>query len=415
MSILDTWTDGTLYPRSAWYTRNEGQVGNILYMLGGQQNSPFVRVSDVWKYDMANDLWTQLNNCPYGQMAYQDSCVVGNYIYSYGGYQNATWPSTILSRYNTVNDTWSLMANNNAAVAPNYYWPTLISNEIDVFVFGGWTGDFAQSKFAYKYTVSSNTWTRLANSPIGIYGAEGFFIDSDNVRLFGGLTGPPLPNDYGNTLNLNYNISTNTWDNTTYTPVPSKGGFGHIARFDNYIYYIGRYGIDVPAGPAQKATEVYDIINDSWFHGTDMPISTNGGSTGVYNGKVYCIAMTSAIPSPYKVVQVYSSNQSVDPPENPAAIPGPVNNTITVTWTYPAPAPNIIYNIYWSLVPGVTVSDNKIAGVTSPYLHSGLTPGITYYYVITAFNTDISSESAPSAEVSCVPLSSLYDMEHIIW
>lgn len=414
MSILNTWTDGTLYPRSAWYTRNEGQVGDVLYMLGGQQNSPFVRVSDVWKYDMANDLWTQLNNCPYGQMAYQDSCVVGNYIYSYGGYQNATWPSTILSRYNTVNDTWSLMANNSAAASGNYYWPTLISNGIDVYVFGGWSGTPIHMRYAYRYTVSSNTWTRLADSPVEIYGAEGMFIDTDNVRLFGGLLSPPNgPQDYGAVWNLNYNISSNTWDNTSYTQVPSKGAFGHIVRFDDYIYYIGRWGLDVPAGPAQKATEVYDIINDSWFQGTNMPVADTVGSTGVYNGKVYCIAMTTNPPTQDRLVQVYSSLQSVDPPENPACTPGPSNNTIT--WTHPLPGPNIIYNIYWSLVPGVTVADNKIAGVTSPYLHAGLIPNTTYYYIITAFNTDISSESAPSAEVSGTTLNLSYMMEHVVW
>jgi len=414
MTVLNTWTNGTLYPRSiGWYTRNEGQVGNVLYMLGGQQISPSIRVSEVWKYDMENDIWAQLNDCPYGQMAYQDSCVVGNYIYSYGGYQNVTWPSTILSRYDTVNDTWSLMANNSAALELNYYWPTLISNGIDVYVLGGWNSvGWTYARHCYKYTVSSNTWTRLADAPTEIYGAEGMFIDSDNIRIFGGLTGPPLPNDYGNTLNMNYRISTNSWDNTTYAPVPSKGGFGHIARFDNYIYYIGRYGLDVPPGPGQKATEVYDIVSDSWFHGTDMPVATNGGSTGVYNGKVYCIATTSAIPSPYKVVQVYSSLQAVDAPENPVCTPGPWNNTIT--WTYPAPAPNIIYNIYWSFVPGVSVSDTKIAGVTSPYIHPSLTHGVTYYYIITAYNTDISSESDPSVEISGTP-SAAVTIAEIIW
>ena len=45
------------------------------------------------------------------------------------------------------------------------------------------------------------------------------------------------------------------------------------------------------------------------------------------------------------------------------------------------------YNIYWSTSPDVSSqSGTKIADVTSPYTHSGLTQDTTYYYVVTAVN-----------------------------
>lgn len=50
-------------------------------------------------------------------------------------------------------------------------------------------------------------------------------------------------------------------------------------------------------------------------------------------------------------------------------------------------------NIYWSTEAGVTkISGTKIANVTSPYVHSGLINGITYYYVVTSFFTELESE-----------------------
>ena len=45
------------------------------------------------------------------------------------------------------------------------------------------------------------------------------------------------------------------------------------------------------------------------------------------------------------------------------------------------------YNIYWDTTSGVTmITGIKVTDVTSPYMHIGLTPGNTYYYIITAEN-----------------------------
>jgi hypothetical protein len=55
---------------------------------------------------------------------------------------------------------------------------------------------------------------------------------------------------------------------------------------------------------------------------------------------------------------------------------------VNLTWS---PVTNATsYNLYWSTAAGVTTAANKITGVTSPYTHSGLTDGNTYYYRISA-------------------------------
>jgi subtilisin family serine protease/PKD repeat protein len=60
------------------------------------------------------------------------------------------------------------------------------------------------------------------------------------------------------------------------------------------------------------------------------------------------------------------------------------------------------YDLYWSTLPTVSKSTGtKIAGISSPYVHTGLANGTTYYYVVTAANT--TGESPDSAVVSAKP------------
>jgi len=57
------------------------------------------------------------------------------------------------------------------------------------------------------------------------------------------------------------------------------------------------------------------------------------------------------------------------------------------------------YNLYWSQTRGVSpVKGTKIANVSSPYVHMGLTNGATYYYVATAVN--LYGESGHSIEAA---------------
>lgn len=60
------------------------------------------------------------------------------------------------------------------------------------------------------------------------------------------------------------------------------------------------------------------------------------------------------------------------------------------------------YHVYWATSSGVTkTSGTKIANVTSPYTHSGLTNGVTYYYLVT-YET-AAGESEASTALSMAP------------
>jgi fibronectin type 3 domain-containing protein len=89
---------------------------------------------------------------------------------------------------------------------------------------------------------------------------------------------------------------------------------------------------------------------------------------------------------------------SDDPPAAPAQLSAVAGDAqVSLGWLESSGATT--YNLYWSTTAGVTrLSGTKIEAVASPYVQSGLTNGLTYYYVVTAVNGD--GESVPSAEAS---------------
>ena len=97
------------------------------------------------------------------------------------------------------------------------------------------------------------------------------------------------------------------------------------------------------------------------------------------------------------------SQVEVDPPAAPQNFRAVASNgRVTLTWTA---QDGIVYHLHHSTTPGIGVNSGKIQKrrfALTPYIHSGLTNGTTYYYRLTASSS--SSVSAPTDEVSATPL-----------
>jgi hypothetical protein len=73
---------------------------------------------------------------------------------------------------------------------------------------------------------------------------------------------------------------------------------------------------------------------------------------------------------------------------------------ITLEWDASIGATS--YNLYWKNSSGVTkLNGTKISGVSSPYVHSSLNPGLEYFYIVVA--EDLDGESSESNEVNGIP------------
>jgi fibronectin type 3 domain-containing protein len=87
-------------------------------------------------------------------------------------------------------------------------------------------------------------------------------------------------------------------------------------------------------------------------------------------------------------------------PTSVSAISG--NAQVTIEWNDVDVVGAASYNLYWSTIAGVTKANGtKVAGVTVPFVHTGLSNGTTYYYVLTSVGAG--GESVESTQVSAIP------------
>ncbi|MBI5179735.1 MAG: fibronectin type III domain-containing protein [Nitrospinae bacterium] len=100
-----------------------------------------------------------------------------------------------------------------------------------------------------------------------------------------------------------------------------------------------------------------------------------------------------------------SASSTISAPTGVTATAG--SGQMTVSWTAVSGATS--YNMYMATQTGVSKSNYSTksygmahTGVTSPYAHTGLTAGTTYYLVVTAM--DASGESADSSEAYATPM-----------
>src|SRR3990172_6329273 len=98
------------------------------------------------------------------------------------------------------------------------------------------------------------------------------------------------------------------------------------------------------------------------------------------------------------------SSQVIEgPPSTPTGVNVVVSGSSELVISWNSVENTSYYNIYWSTTPGVSKKSTKKAGITSTnYIHTGLTNGAIYYYVVTAVNSY--GESSESAEVSATTL-----------
>lgn len=94
---------------------------------------------------------------------------------------------------------------------------------------------------------------------------------------------------------------------------------------------------------------------------------------------------------------------SDDPPGAPSQLAAvAADSQVTLTWSAASDAES--YNVYWSANAGVTAATaTKITGARSPFVHTGLTNGATYHYVVTAQNGEGEGGASNEVAVSLPP------------
>lgn len=188
------------------------------------------------------------------------------------------------------------------------------------------------------------------------------------------------------------------------TPHTGKAGAGNFSVYAFTTEQSGTYTITI----------TNSNVTTSSFFGTlhTSPYTQNPLWNSYYGWSVTDLsAGTSYILVLYNYSRVNATYTITVSPAQPPAPTIPASPTISasgavlqniIAWSSVSHATS--YNLYWSLINNFNLTDNgvtKITGVTSPYVHRGLTPNTTYYYRVTAVNA--AGESNPSNIAPATP------------
>ncbi len=120
--------------------------------------------------------------------------------------------------------------------------------------------------------------------------------------------------------------------------------------------------------------------------------------TGLKNGESY-FYIISAVNSGGETVS-HTAGVTLLPDAPAFTSPEGGDEQIVLDWNQVDNAKS--YSLYWDTVPDVTTSSNRIVNVSSPYTHSALTNGLTYYYIVTANNVS-GGAASKEAKVTLAP------------
>lgn len=218
-------------------------VGDNVYLLGAWPSGPSLNR----RYDMNTRVWTYLAQSPNTIHTWGITAEVFNgLIYLFN-------PDGDCYAYDIAGDSWSNKTFNTASGTRDLS-SILYQNEIYII---GWD----DSTF-YKYTPTSDQWTKLANSPYQV-GACAMGIINNLIYFAGGNIGGATGAQYKSVLV--YNITNNTWS-IDALELSSRRHWMATAEYRGGLYVVG--GIDSVA----QAVDIVEEIVPQGTSGTDDEI-----------------------------------------------------------------------------------------------------------------------------------------------
>ena len=205
--------------------------------------------------DFSNPAWTSLPAMPFST-ADATASVVNGKFYIIGGYNNtATNPLASNYQFNPASGTYTAMAS-----MPTARWG-LISGAIGniIYVFGGNTNSSNGTAANQAYNPATNTWATLASLPSALA----------HQGITGCTNGTSMYLFYNN-LAYQYSPSTNSYTQLASMPDPMLS-WASCSYVNGNIYVIGGY-----SNGAQDYTQIYNIADNSWTVGADMPFALYG-------------------------------------------------------------------------------------------------------------------------------------------
>ncbi|MEU0968657.1 carboxypeptidase regulatory-like domain-containing protein [Streptomyces sp. NPDC005917] len=198
-------------------------VDGKLYVFGGwNSNGSPVATTEI--YDPTSDTWATGASDPQPHASSGVSVLDGK-VYLVGGCDGTCGGTTDVQLYDTASNTWSSVQ----AYPEPTAWLGCGAIRGQVYCAGGSAGT-ATSKRTYAYDPSSDSWTRLVDLPIDLWGT-GYSAANGQLLLSGGVTnGSSTITNQG----FAYDPSSNAW-----TALPNSNNAAYRAGSACGLYKIG--------------------------------------------------------------------------------------------------------------------------------------------------------------------------------
>ncbi|TVY65624.1 Kelch-like protein terF [Lachnellula suecica] len=239
-------------------------------------------------------------------------------LYIIGGIIASPFPTvTTVQKYTISTDTWTTVAD--LPIPLNHPNSAVVNGKI--YVLGGlstidnpdlpfWnaTGD------CFEYDPTPNTWTTIAQLPEGRQiGSAAVGVKGNTIYLAGGIVNTNLTDDEEGTVSVftSYNVKTKKFKFLADLPEPrDHAGVGLIK---GRLYVLG--GRAYGHNNTKDTVFAYDIKNNSWTTGlAKMPTARGSLSSGVIGTKIFTIGgegdpnTTSGV---YPQVQAYDTGKDI--------------------------------------------------------------------------------------------------------
>lgn len=252
--VTDTWNVRAPLPGEARYGSHGFAIGSNGYVGGGNIGSasgPFL--SDMWRYDSANNDWVEIEGIPGLPRYGATSWVVAGKGYVQGGCASNMDFTTQLWQFDPTTSEWSLKP---PRPGDGLSYTIVMAFPYTAVVACG-KDDFDLNNFeAYHYVPGSNVWSSVPDYP-GQSGWSGIGFGIDE-RSFGGLGARIIPssgyfNDFWELVKIDQNgILDSEPGHLTLVSYPIPASDGWISFLVKGTLLQGRYTLEVTDGLGRK-------------------------------------------------------------------------------------------------------------------------------------------------------------------
>ncbi len=370
----------------AIYGSASAVLGNNMYMLGGM----IVGYRSRAVYTSTDGItWPSLGLATGWTDRYNHSALTfNNKIWVMGGFSSSGNKNDVYYSTDGVNYTQATAAAGWSA--RNMF--TAVVYDGKMWVMGG--NDGARKNDVW-YSTDGVTWTQAtASAGWSIRDALTSFVYDGKMWIAGGY---PYKNDVW------YSTNGVNWTQATAAAGWSARNYIFSGIYNNKIWIMGGSSDNYPGGvhlndiwsSTDGATWTQVISSAAWSVRSD-------GESLVFNNKLWVIGGKIGISTGYTgLADVWNIQTSVTPPSAPVVAAAPGDTQIVLSWSAPSNGGSYIsgYKIYRGTTSGGETFLTEIGNV-STYTDAGLTNGSTYYYKVSAINSN--GDSPLSAEASAV-------------